>query len=133
MDFTRKLIKIYGDQNHIIKWVKKFKAKLCDILIRSRSISLDERLLKLKQVIYGWVNYFRIANMKILLREVDEHIKRKMRVIIWKQCKKIRKSYTCFRKLGINYWDDYVIANSRRGYFHIAHIVVLERAISKND
>lgn len=36
-----------------IKSINKFKTKLNDILIRSRSISLDERLLKLKQVIYG--------------------------------------------------------------------------------
>lgn len=31
-----------------IKSINKFKTKLNDILIRSRSISLDERLLKLK-------------------------------------------------------------------------------------
>lgn len=47
-----------------IKSVQKFKTKLRDILVRSRSISLDERLLKLKQLIYGWVNYFKIADMK---------------------------------------------------------------------
>ena len=114
-----------------IKSAQKFKTKLRDILIRSRSISLDERLLKLKQIIYGWVNYFRIADMKKLLRSIDENIRRKLRVIIWKQWKKIRKRYTCLRKLGITHRDAYVTANSRRGYYHMAHTCVLEKAISK--
>lgn len=114
-----------------IKSVKKFKAKLRQILCRSWSISLDERLLKLKQLIYGWVNYFKIADMKILLRGIDENIRRKLRVIIWKQWKKIRKRYSSLRKLGISHRDAYVTANSRRGYYHVAHTCVLEQAISK--
>lgn len=115
-----------------IKSIQKFKAKLRDILVRSRSIGLDEILLKLKQLIYGWVNYFRIADMKTLLaKEIDPNIRRKLRVIIWKQWKKIRKRYTCLRKLGISHRDAYVTVNSRRGYYHIAHTRVLENAISK--
>lgn len=115
-----------------IKSVQKFKTKLRDILVRSRSISLDERLLKLKRLIYGWVNYFRIADMSVLLsKEIDPNIRRKLRVIIWKQWKKIKKRYTCLRKLGISHRDAYVTANSRKGYYHIAHTRVIETAISK--
>lgn len=115
-----------------IKSVQKFKTKLRGILVRSRSISLDERLLKLKQLIYGWVNYFRIADMKTLLaKEIDPNIRRKLRVIIWKQWKKIRKRYTCLRKLGITHRDAYVTANSRRGYYHVSATRVLQTAISK--
>lgn len=121
----------WGPKPHI-KSIKKFKTKLKDILVRSRSISLDERLLKLKQLIYGWINYFKIADMKtLLLKEIDPWIRRKLRVIIWKQWKKIRKRYTSLRKLGITHRDAYVTANSRKGYYHIAHTRVLEQAISK--
>lgn len=114
-----------------IKSVEKFKTKLRDILVRSRSISLDERFLKLRQLIYGWVNYFKIADMKNVLTKIDQGIRRKLRVIIWKQWKKIGKRYTCLRKLGISHRDAYVTVNSRRGYYHIAHTRVLETAISK--
>lgn len=114
-----------------IKSVQKFKTKLRDILTRSRSISLDERLLKLKQLIYGWVNYFRSADMKYALKEIDQWIRRKLRVVIWKQWKKIKKRYTCLRKLGISHRDAYVTANSRKGYYHVAHTRVIETAISK--
>ncbi len=122
--------KVWRVKPHI-KSVEKFKFKLKQILCRSWSISLDERLLKLKQLIYGWINYFRIADMKMLLKTIDENIRRKLRVVIWEQWKKIRKRYTCLRKLGITHRDAYVTANSRRGYYHIAHTRVLESAISK--
>ncbi len=121
---------IWRSKPHI-KSINNFKTKLHDILIRSKSISLDERFLKLKQIIYGWVNYFRIADMKTYLVHIDEHVRRKLRVIIWKQWKKIRKRYTCLRKLGINHRDAYVTANSRKGYYHVAGTRVLQRAISK--
>ena len=114
-----------------IKSIQKFKLKIKQILCRSRSISLDERLLKLKQLIYGWVNYFRIADMKTVLATIDMNIRRKLRVIIWKQWKKTKKRYTCLRKLEISHRDAYVTANSRRGYYHVAHTRVLETAISK--
>lgn len=114
-----------------IKSVEKFKTKLCDILNRSRSVSLDDRLLDLKYLIYGWVNYFRIGDMRTILIRTDQHIRRKLRVVIWKQWKRIRKRYTSLRKLGISHRDAYVTANSRRGYYHVAHTCVLEKAISK--
>lgn len=114
-----------------IKSIQKFKNKIHDILVRNKSVSLDERLLKLKQLIYGWVNYFKIADMKSILTTIDQNIRRKLRVIIWKQWKKIRKRYTCLRKLGISHRDAYVTVNSRRGYYHTAHTRVLETAISK--
>ena len=129
--FYRKINqKIWRPKPHI-KSMEKFKSKLREILIRSRSMSLDKRLLKLKQLIYGWVNYFKIADMKMFLMGIDRWIRRKLRVIIWKQWKRIRKRYTCLRKLGINHRDAYITANSRRGYYHVSHTKVLEIAISK--
>ena len=122
--------KIWKPKPHI-KSIEKFRLKLKSILVRSKNISLDERFLKLKQLIYGWINYFRIANMKMLMKEIDHWIRRKLRVIIWKQWKKIRKRYTSLRKLGISHRDAYVTSNSRRGYYHIAHTRVLQKAISK--
>ncbi len=69
--------------------------------------------------------------MKKFLESIDARIRRKLRVIIWKQWKKIRKRYTSLRKLGISHRDAYVTVNSRKGYYNIAHTRVLEEAISK--
>lgn len=114
-----------------IKSVEKFKYKLNQILLRKRGISLNWRLKELKYLIYGWVNYFRIADMKVHLENIDMRIRRKLRVIIWKQWKKIKKRYTSLRKLGVNHYNAFMTANCRRGLYFIGNTWVLKEAISK--
>jgi predicted metal-dependent hydrolase len=62
--------------------ILKFKRKLKRLTKRSWSISLDKRLLKLKQLIKDWVNYFRIAKMKTALVKIDNKIRNAIRVVI---------------------------------------------------
>lgn len=47
------------------KSIEKFKDKIREITSRSNAMSMETRFLKLRQVIRGWVNYFKIANMCI--------------------------------------------------------------------
>ena len=115
-----------------LKSIWKLKLKLKEILCRNRSIKLSKRIKQLNYLIRGWVNYFRIADMKVVLTNIDMNIRRKLRVVIWKQWKIVKKRYTMLRKLGINRRNAYVTANARKGYYHVAHTRVLEKAISKD-
>ncbi len=76
-----------------LKSVQKFKRKIKRLTCRKWSINLDERIRKLNQLVRGWVNYYRIANMKNVLLQIDERLRTRIRVIIWKQWKKIRTRY----------------------------------------
>jgi group II intron reverse transcriptase/maturase len=80
---------------------EKLKRKLKHLTRRSWGISLDERLRKLKQLITGWVNYFRIAKVKWELLDLDKRLRMRIRVVIWKQWKTPKKRYESLRKLGI--------------------------------
>ncbi|MGH4137660.1 group II intron maturase-specific domain-containing protein [Clostridium sp.] len=44
--------------------VKKLKCKLREITGRSNAMSMELHAIKLRQVIVGWVNYFKLADMK---------------------------------------------------------------------
>lgn len=55
--------------------IQKFQRKLRQLTKRNRSISLDDRIVKLKQVIYGWVNYYRKSKMKGKLRVIDAKLR----------------------------------------------------------
>lgn len=68
--------------------------------------------------------------MKSILKDIDQWIRRKLRVVIWKQWKKIKKRYTSLRKLGISHRDACVTVNSKKSYYHIAHTRVIETAVS---
>ena len=84
--------------------VAKFKRKLKQLTNRSWSISMDERIDILNQDIRGWINYFRIGSMKQALARIDERLRTRMRVVIWKQWKKSVKRYWGLRKLGAPEW-----------------------------
>ncbi|MDK9581282.1 group II intron maturase-specific domain-containing protein [Sneathia vaginalis] len=45
------------------------------------------RINRINQVIRGGINYFRLGNMKRALERIDEHLRKRMRIIIWKQRK----------------------------------------------
>jgi hypothetical protein len=65
---------------------------------------MDMRIEYLNRVIRGWINYFRIGKMKSHLERIDEHLRTRMRIVIWKQWKTSKKRYWGLRKLGVPEW-----------------------------
>jgi len=110
--------------------VQKFKRKLRQLTKRNWSIPLDYRILKLKQVIFGWVNYFRIANMKTAMSKTDMKLRSRIRVIIWKQWKIPRKQIKSLIQLGIPEEEAKGLTFCRKGYRYIGLSKVVHRAIS---
>jgi len=110
--------------------IEKLKRKLKALTSRRWSISLDSRLKKLKQQIVGWIYYFRIAKMKTVLEEIDSKLRKRIRVIIWKQWKKTRKRYDSLRKLGANHSNAYRTANCRKGYQYVCNTATIHATIT---
>lgn len=82
----------------------RFKRKLKSLTRRSWSVSMDYRILRLNQVIRGWINYFRIGKMKMNMTKIDEHLRTRMRIVIWKQWKTSQKRMWGLKKLGAPEW-----------------------------
>lgn len=113
-----------------IKSYQKLVRKLKQLTDRSWSISLDNRIKKINYVVRGWVNYFRIANMKNKITEIDEHLRVRVRVIIWKQWKKTRKKCKSLQKLGVPFEIAFNCANTRKGYYQICKTRYIQFAIN---
>lgn len=112
------------------KSVAKMKVKIREITSRSNGMGYEQRKLKLKQFITGWVNYFKLADMRSLLKSIDQWLRRRIRMVIWKQWKKIRTRYTMLKKLGIVDWVAWEGANIRKGYWRVARNPIIAKAIS---
>jgi group II intron reverse transcriptase/maturase len=112
------------------KPVKKFKEKLREITGRSKAKSVNEIILKLKQTITGWVNYFKIADMGRLVKELDEWLRRRIRMCYWKRWKKIKTKLDNLVKLGIDKSKAWEYANTRKGYWRISNSPILARALA---
>jgi hypothetical protein len=110
--------------------VQKFQRKLRQLTKRNWSVPLDYRILKLKQVIFGWINYFRIANMKKATKRIDKKLRSRIRVIIWKQWKVPRKQIKSLIQLGIPEEEAKGLTFCRKGYRYIGLSKVVQRAIS---
>lgn len=113
-----------------LKSIQKFKGKLKQLTKRSWSISLPDRIIKLNQVIRGWINYFRIADMKNHMEKITSHLNRRMRCVIWKQWKIPKNRAKCLKKLGLDKDTAKSCAYSRKSYWCTSKCIPLHKAIS---
>ena len=113
-----------------IKSIQKFKRKLKQITKRSYSIPLVNRMRQLNYVIRGWINYFRIADMKGAMQEITSHLNRRIRCLLWKQWKTCKGRMRRLIRLGINKDKAKRLAYSRKSYWHNSKTQTLHIAIS---
>lgn len=113
-----------------LKSYQKIKRKLKQITCRRISISLDERIKQINYAVRGWVNYFRIANMKNAIQEIDKHLRTRVRVIIWKQWKKASRKEKALLQLGVKPDIAHNLANTSKGYQLVAKTDWLKFAIN---
>jgi group II intron reverse transcriptase/maturase len=105
------------------KSVTKMKDKIRNLTSRSNGWGNEYRAERLAQFIRGWVNYFKLADMKSLLAETDEWLRRKIRAIYWKQWKRIRTRYKMLQQFNLPEWKIHEIANCRKGIWRSAFIL----------
>lgn len=113
-----------------LKSIQKFKRKLKQLTKRSLSISLESRIIKLNQVIRGWINYFRIADMKTYMQCIGEHLRRRLRSLIWKQWKVPKHRIKSLIKLGIDNDTARACSYARKNYWCVSKSIPLHKAIS---
>lgn len=104
----------------------KTRAILCRRKAAARSIKSTFE--QLNWLIRGWINYYRIGDMKGLLDEYGQWLRHKVRVVILKQWKKPRTIYRNLMKMnrivkgGVDKNRLTSIANARQGWYRMANI-----------
>ena len=83
------------------KSIQKLKTRIRQLTARSNGWGDEIRKRKLREYVIGWVNYFKIADIKRLLQDLDEWLRRRIRMVIWKQWKKVKTKFANLQKLGI--------------------------------
>ena len=111
----------------------KMKARLKLLTSRSNGWGYAKRKQKLKEYIRGWIGYYHLAEMRHLLVKIDEWLRRRIRMCIWKDWKKVKTKVTNLIKCGINNGKAYEWGNTRKGFWRIADSFILHRAITKEN
>ena len=112
------------------KSVQKMRNKVRKLTERNNGMSNQFREEKYQQFVRGWVNYFKLADMKELLRKTDEWARRRIRAVYWKQWKKPKTKYRMLKALGLEHWKAMELAKSRKGCWRMAK--VLNQIFSNN-
>lgn len=82
--------------------VKRLKGKLRPILRRGRGRNLAGVVEELGPIIRGWVAYFRMVGVKASFEELDAWVRRKLRVILWRQWKRPGTRLRELRRRGLD-------------------------------
>ena len=111
----------------------KMKSKLKELTSRSNGMGYEHRKFKLKQYIQGWINYYKLADMKSHLQSIDKWLRRRIRMCIWKYWKKIKTKFTNLVKCGIDKNKAWELANTRKNYWRTSRSPILQRAITNEN
>jgi len=95
--------------------VDRIKGKLREIFRAARGRNIRRVIEELTPVLRGWVNYFRLAEVKGIFEELDEWIRRKFRCILWRQWKRAYTRAKNLMKMGLGEERAWKSATNGRG------------------
>lgn len=81
--------------------VARFKEMLRQEFRRGRGRNLRKFIESLTPKLRGWINYFRLSEVKGIFEELDGWIRRKLRCILWRQWKRNWTRFKNLMKLGL--------------------------------
>lgn len=107
------------------KRLKRFKDKVRQMTKRGSGRNLESIIERLNPVIRGWINYYRVANIKLLTRDLMSWIRRRLRMIKMKQWKTYKKMHKEMRRQGIRgTGEKMAVTKWKNSNVHIIHMLL---------
>jgi hypothetical protein len=110
--------------------LRRLKDKIKFITKKTIPASFDERIKRLNQVLRGWINYFKLANMYGKLTDIDVWVRRRLRCCIWHDWKKPDRKMKNLIRLGVNPGIAYAWSRTRMGGWAVACSPILGTTIT---
>jgi len=109
--------------------LERVKAKIKTITSRSKAIPIEMRIKELNQYLTGWGGYYALMDTKSVLQELDEWIRRRLRMCVWKQWKQPKTKVRKLLSMGVPKQKAYEWGNSRKKYWRVASSPILHRSL----
>lgn len=117
-----------------IRWTDKaladFQHRIKELTGRSWGVSMEYRLRKLGQYLRGWTAYFGISQYYRPVPELDEWIRRRMRMCYWKQWRWPRTKIKNLLALGVSLKSAIQHGCSSNSYWQMSRTPVINQAVS---
>jgi RNA-directed DNA polymerase len=112
--------------------IKRFKTKIREITSRSKPFPMKIRIEMLNRYLTGWCGYFALADTPSKFKELDDWIRRRLRMCAWKQWKKTKTKIRKLIGLGVPGNKAYEWGNSRKKYWRIACSPILHKTLDNS-
>ena len=110
----------------IAKQVKsRIKGKYKILTERNQGRAMSYVISKINEYSRGMINYFAIADGKTFFNEIEQWLRRRLRMYIWKQWKNCKTKCKNLRKLGLKRIVAIKFSYTRKGYWRIANSPIL--------
>jgi RNA-directed DNA polymerase len=97
-----------------------FKHRIRELTGRSWGVSMDYRFQKLGQYLRGWMGYFGISEYYRPIPELDEWLRRRVRMCYWKQWRLTRTKIGHLLALGVGKRTAILTGVSSKSYWHLS-------------
>lgn len=111
--------------------LKKFKNKIRDKTSRSKPISMEKRIKNINRYTKGWIEYFKLADIKSHMKRLSGWIRRRLSMCLWKFWKNIKTRIRNLIKLGVDEIGAITAGISRKGYWRLTKSYQIKVALGK--
>ena len=91
---------------------------------------MEYRYRKLAEYVRGWMNYYGISQYYRPIPEIDEWLRRRIRMCYWKQWRYVRTKVRYLLKLGTSKRQAILTALSRKGPWHLARTLAAQTGMT---
>lgn len=109
-----------------------FKYQIRRLTGRSWGVSMDYRFHKLAQYVRGWMGYFGISDYYRPIPELDQWLRRRIRMCYWKQWRRVRTKVRHLLALGTSKRQAILTALSSKSYWHLSRTLATQTGMT-ND
>ncbi|MUV36329.1 RNA-directed DNA polymerase [Lentibacillus sp. JNUCC-1] len=109
--------------------IKRFKQRVRALTSRRKSMNMTDRIEKLNRYLVGWLGYYQLAETPTTFNKLDAWIRRRLRMIRWKEWKLVKTKYKNLVKYGVKKEKAWEWANTRKAYWRIAKSPILHKAL----
>jgi RNA-directed DNA polymerase len=109
---------------------EKLKSRLKELTGRNSGKSLAVVIREVNQRFGGWIQYFRMAQMKSRMQSIGQWLRRRLRCLRLKQCKRARAIARFLMELGESKDSAYKLGGSGKGWWRLADTPQAHRAMS---
>jgi RNA-directed DNA polymerase len=100
--------------------LERARERLRQITRRSRGVSFEQVIGEINEFVVGWVTFFRHAAGKTHLTEMDKWLRRRLRCLRLKQCKRTKTMAHFLHRLGVPKDRAWIGASSGKGWWRCA-------------